>query len=265
MTHIGALGRDLLRATNFSNPNPNFQLVSVTDNSATSDYNAPEVKFERRFSHSFQALASYTFSHSIDDASTDAAANYLNTPGAFANPNIDRGDSDFDIRHAFTSGLTYQVPVPTRGALAHAVWGGWSLDAFILARSAPPVDLVGAMFKVDGTALYPRPGVVPGVPLVLYGGGYPGGKIFNKAALAARLPGAAVAISGQETATQADLGLQRAFRITEKTALRRRGEFFNVLNHPNFGSPTNSHQSAVRPLDRDAGEQSRVGRGQWRF
>jgi hypothetical protein len=46
-------------------------------------------------------------------------------------------------------------------------------------------------------------------------------------------------------ATQADLGLQRAFRITEKTALRLRGEFFNVLNHPNFGSPTNSLTSPL--------------------
>jgi Carboxypeptidase regulatory-like domain/TonB dependent receptor len=244
VTYIGALGRDLLRATNLFNPNPNFGFVSVTDNSATSDYDALQVKFERPLSQGFQALASYTFSHSIDDASTDAVANYLSTPGAFANPNIDRGDSDFDIRHAFTSGLTYQVPSPAPGTVAHAVLGGWSVDAFILARSAPPVDLVGALFEAYGTALYPRPDVVPGVPLVLYGSGYPGGKIFNSAAFIAAPPGqqgdfGRNVLRGFD-ATQADLGLQRAFRVTEKASLRLRGEFFNVLNHPNFGSPTNS-------------------------
>src|ERR1700675_607226 len=146
-------GAGFARVTNLSNPSPNFGFVSLTDNSAKSDYNALQVKFERRLSHGFQALASYTFSHSIDNASTDAVANYLNTPGTFANPNFDRGDSDFDIRHAFTSGLTYNVPSPGSGEITHAILGGWSLDGFVLARSAPPVDLVGAMFEAYGTAL----------------------------------------------------------------------------------------------------------------
>ena len=38
-------------------------------------------------------------------------------------------------------------------------------------------------------------------------------------------------------ATQADIGVQRQFRITEKLGLRFRAEFFNILNHPNFGNP----------------------------
>jgi hypothetical protein len=33
--------------------------------------------------------------------------------------------------------------------------------------------------------------------------------------------------------------LQRVFRVTEKAGLRFRGEFFNILNHPNFANPTN--------------------------
>ena len=51
-----------------------------------------------------QTLASYSFSHSIDSASTDALANYLNTPASLANPNIDRGNSDFDIGKASLPG-----------------------------------------------------------------------------------------------------------------------------------------------------------------
>jgi hypothetical protein len=249
VTYIGALGRDLLRATNLVNPNPNFEFVSVTDNSATSDYNALQVKFERRLSRGFQALASYTFSHSIDDASTDAAGNYLNTPGAFANSNIDRGDSDFDIRHAFTSGMTYQVPSPAPGTLARAALGGWSLDGFILARSAPPVDLVGALFEAYGTALFPRPDIVQGVPLVLSGSGYPGGKIFNSPAFTAAPPGQQGDFGRNVlrgfAAAQADVSLQRQFRMTEKVGLRFRAEFFNIFNHPNFGSPTNSLTSPL--------------------
>ena len=40
-------------------------------------------------------------------------------------------------------------------------------------------------------------------------------------------------------AWQADVGLQRQFHLTERVGLRFRAEFFNIFNHPNFGSPTN--------------------------
>jgi hypothetical protein len=185
-------------------------------------------------------LASYTFSHSIDGSSTDAFANYLSTPGALASSNLDRGNSDFDIRHSFTAGVTYDLPK----------WGrGWSLNALLLARSAPPVNVIGALFNTAGISLYPRPNVNPGVPLELYGSGYPGGKIFSKAALTP-------APSGQQGdfgrnvprgfgASQADIGVQRIFRFTEKLELRFRAEFFNILNHPNFGPPTNNLTSPL--------------------
>jgi hypothetical protein len=169
LTYVGAVGRDLFRVTNLVNPNANFGFVGVTDNSANSNYNAMQIKFERRLSQGLQALASYTWSHSIDIASTDAFANYLNTPSLVANPNIDRGNSDFDIRHAFTAGLTYNLPSPGWNSAAHAALGGWALDGFIFARSAPPVDLIGGLVYQDGIALYPRPDVVSGAPLELYG------------------------------------------------------------------------------------------------
>jgi hypothetical protein len=182
LTYFGAIGRDLLRVTDLFNPNPNFQSVGITDNSATSNYDALQVKFQRRLSQGLQALASYTWPHSIDFASTDASANYLNAPNSVANPNVDRGNSDFDIRHAFTAGVTYHLPSPELNEFAHAALGGWSLDSFIFARTAPPVDVLSGIVFTDGIALYPRPDVVPGVPLVLYGSQYPGGKAFNPAA-----------------------------------------------------------------------------------
>jgi hypothetical protein len=65
LTYIGANGRDLLRTTNLLSPNSDFGFVNVTDNSATSNYDALQVKFERRLSQGVQALASYTWSHSL--------------------------------------------------------------------------------------------------------------------------------------------------------------------------------------------------------
>jgi hypothetical protein len=73
-------------------------------------------------------------------------------------------------------------PLRHRTRLPTLRWAGWSLDTFVLARSAPPDNLMGAIIFAGGTALYPHPNVVPGVPLELYGAQYPGGKIFNSAA-----------------------------------------------------------------------------------
>ena len=117
------------------------------------------------------------------------------------------------------------------------------MDSFILARSAPPVNVVGGIVFADGIALYPRPNAVPGMPLVLYGSQYPGGKAFNPAAFAPP-PAGQQGDFGRNVlrgfgATQVDLALQRQFHLTERLGLSFRGEFFNIFNHPNFGSPNN--------------------------
>jgi len=248
-TYVGAIGRDLLRVTNIFDPNADFGQVNLTDNTATSDYQALQVKFQRRLSLGLQALASYTFSHSIDIASTDAFSNYLSTPSFIANPNIDRGNSDFDVRHSFTAGVTYSLPTPEWNTFAKATLGGWSVDAFVLARSAPPVNVVSAFTIAAGTILYPRPNVVPGMPLELFGSQYPGGKIFNKAAFTPA-PNGEQGDFGRNVlrgfgATQADVAFQRQFRFTERLNLRFRAEFFNIFNHPNFGPPTNTLTSPL--------------------
>ena len=84
---------------------------------------------------------------------------------------------------------------------------------------------------------------------MLYGPQYPGGKIFNKAAFTPA-PAGQQGNFGRNVlrgfgAWQADLALQRQFNMTEKVGLRFRAEFFNIFNHPNFGSPTNTLSSAL--------------------
>jgi len=244
LSYVGAAGRDQLRVTPLLNPNPDFAFLDVISNTTSSNYQALQIKLERRLRQGLQALASYTLSHSIDDASTDAYATYLNTPSFIASPPIDRGNSDFDIRHTFTAGLTYSPPTPGWNRFASSALGGWSADSFIFARTAPPVDVVAGLVIADGVDLYPRPDVVPGVPLVLYGAQYPGSKAFNPAAFTPP-PTGQQGDFGRNVlrgfgAWQADVAFQRQFHITEKVGLRFRGEFFNLFNHPNFGPPDNT-------------------------
>jgi hypothetical protein len=247
-TYIGAIGRKLLRVTQLNNVNPNFPNISYTSGTASSDYHALQLKLQRRLARGLQALGSYSFSHSIDTSSTDAFSSRLNTPASIADASIDRGNSDFDIRHAFTTGVTYDIPSLRSNRVMREVLGGWSVDAFVLARSAPPVNVVSAQINVVGVSLFPRPNLNP-APLELYGSGYPGGKVLNRAAFTAPPTGQQGNLGRNVLrgfgAAQADIGLQRQFRLTETVGLRFRAEFFNIMNHPNFGSPINLLTNAL--------------------
>jgi hypothetical protein len=192
-----------------------------------------------------QALTSYTFSHSIDTLSTEGFATYLSTPDVSGGAQLDRGNSDFDVRHSFNAGATYELPAPQAQGVAAKIIGGWSLDAFVFARSAPPVNIItGPRFAGSGVTFILRPNVNPGVPLEIEAAQYPGGKVFNSAAFTAPASGLQGNFGRNVLrgfgAVQADAGLQKTFPIDEKLELRFRAEMFNIFNHPNFGSPINS-------------------------
>jgi hypothetical protein len=66
-------------------------------------------KFERRFSRGLQVLNSYTLSHSLDNASADVFDSSVSTPGTVSPPTVDSGNSDYDGRHSFAAGVTYEA------------------------------------------------------------------------------------------------------------------------------------------------------------
>jgi hypothetical protein len=250
VSYVGAAGRRLLQTTSIFNPPSNPGIAGLfVDNTATSEYNALQVQFRRRLSRGLQFLSSYTWAHSIDDASAGSGFNGLNTlPGTSAS--VNRGSSDFDVRHTFTAGVTYDISKPHGNALTRSIVRDWSLESVILARSAPPVDLADINFFAfnSGFSANIRPDIVPGAPLYLYGAQYPGGKAFNAAALTdppvdpasgnplrqGNLPRNKLRGFG---ATQWDFALHREFPVFESLKLQFRAEVFNVLNHPNFGPP----------------------------
>jgi hypothetical protein len=253
VSYIGASGRRLLQTTNLLSPvsNPDVSEAVFIDNTAASNYNGAQVEFKRRLSSGVQALASYTFSHSIDDGSAGSfgLSSNLSVPGL---SNQNRGDSDFDIRHTFTMGLTYDLPSPHGGRFLKSLLGGWSTENLVIARSAPPVDVLDGNFDVfnSGVSAAIRPDVVLGQPLYLYGSQFPGGKEFNANAFADppvdpnTLNPLRQGTLGRNAlrgfgATQWDFAVHRDFHLRESLKLQFRAEMFNVVNHPNFGPPGN--------------------------
>jgi hypothetical protein len=250
LSYVGADGRRLIQSAYILEPNPNFSSVDLVGNTARSNYNALQLQFQRRLSHGLQALASYTWSHSIDDGSAGSYGNSSNLFVPGTNRNANRGPSDFDIRNAVSAGLTYEIPTASNGIIASALLHGWSLQSFVLSTSAPPEDIFYEFTfnpEINGAATNIRPDVVPGKPLYLYGDQYPGGKAFNPSAFTPP-----PADSSGNPLRQGDLGrntlrafdvfqwdfaLHRDFPVHERLKLQFRAEMFNVLNHPNFGPP----------------------------
>ncbi|MBK7598135.1 MAG: hypothetical protein IPJ07_06250 [Acidobacteria bacterium] len=110
ISYVGAIGRNLLLKDSLFGVNPNFTGFVIVERSvATSDYHALQAQFQRRLSRGLQALASYTWSHSLDYASDNST---INGSVLKVDPRTNRGPSDFDVRHAFNMALTYNLPAP---------------------------------------------------------------------------------------------------------------------------------------------------------
>jgi hypothetical protein len=261
VSYIGAAGRRLIQTAEIGAPNPNLYQALLVTNAGTSFYNALQLQFQRRLSHGLQVLFSYSWSHSIDTASAGSLGSGSNALSGLST-SLNRGPSDFDIRNAFSIGLTYDIAAPKGNTFARAILRGWSTENIIQARSASPVDIyygdVGQLS--NGFLTNTRPDIVAGQPFYLDGPQYPGGKAFNPAAFTSppldpvtglpvsqgNLPRNALRGFGL---TQWDFAVHREFPIRESLKLQFRAEMFNVLNHPNFGPPVGNlgSPSAINP------------------
>jgi hypothetical protein len=237
-SYVGASASRLLRTELLENPNQNFGQVFVTTNNASANYNALQLQFQRRLSRGFQALASYTWSHSIDVASNDSSANLPSLAGY--NPELDRGPSDFDVRHSFSAALTYDIPGLIKNGFGKALLNDWTIESIISARTAAPLDVFSSRNSTFGSFNL-RPDLVAGAPMYLSDPTAPGGRRINPQAFA--IPTelrqgnlGRNAIRGFPF-SQVDVALHRSFALFESVKLQFKMEVFNVFNHPNFADP----------------------------
>src|SRR5436189_2096933 len=169
----------------------------------------------------FDIIASYAWSHSIDNSSTDSGMYWA---GSQLTPDRDRASSDFDVRHLFTGGFTYETP---RAGLG--LWRGWALDGMFHARAGFPVNVLNAeQFTEIGFENVFRPDLTPGQPNWINDGSAPGGRRINGAAFRAA-PNSAQGSLGRNALSgfdmsQLDLALRREFSAGERRSLQLRIE-----------------------------------------
>jgi hypothetical protein len=247
LSYIGSSGHRLIRQERYPRANVNFPNLLINRSNAESSYNALQAQYQRRLSRVFQALASYTWSHSIDTASNDSTALPASTNINLAQ---ERAASDFDVRHSFSGALTYDIP-SCGSSVTKAIFGHWSADLVFTARSATPVDVVFSRDLGFGAFSF-RPDLVQGIPLYLDDSTVGGGRRFNNSNVTARQVGPFLVPNDLRQGTlgrnalrgfsnnQLNFGVRRRIRLTERVGAQVRAELFNIFNHPNFADPSGS-------------------------
>jgi hypothetical protein len=241
---------------------PFIGFLNFLGNESNSIYHSLQVTVTKRYSHGLYLLAGYTYGHAIDTATSNGA----NAPPNSNDYAADRGNSDFDIRHRLTASLTYDLPSKKmRGQLLE----GWQIATIVTAEGGEPITFRDTTDDISATGEFNDRWNIVGNPAAFkplhpgqrYDYFFPGS---DNAACAATATTPALLDSldfngcyqigntllvPPAFGTFGNMGrnifrgpkfvnwdgsVSKSWKINEHLKLQLRGEFFNLLNHPNF-------------------------------
>jgi hypothetical protein len=219
-------------------PNPYLSGGFFWYTEGNGSYNSLQTDFRHRMSHGLDFRANYTWSRNLDVNSALTGAQASNEAQMVLNRNSlhsDWGPSALNAGQQASFSAHYEVP------FGHGLLGGWQLNGIVSLLSGFPVTpQVGSNRSGDGDTRNPdRPSLNPA---------FTGSVVtrspnqwFNPNAFV--LPAAGTygnvgrgVIAGPGLA-DLDLSLFKNFTIAERFKVQFRSEFFNALNHANFGTP----------------------------
>jgi hypothetical protein len=232
--------------------------ILQTDDGATASYNAMLLRVEHRLSHNVSLLTNYTWSRCISDydfnGELSSDASYYQNP---LNRDAEKGDCNFDRRQVFNTSM-----VATSGGLGQGVvrgiTKGWQIAPLISLYTGQPLNITtGSDVSLTGIGL-DRPNVVPGVaslphtlddwfnPAAFAGGCTTTAYIGNPYCVPLGTFGDAAhnLVHGPGT-IQWDMSATRMFRFSERWKMEFRTDFFNIMNHANWGNPATGLTSST--------------------
>jgi hypothetical protein len=246
-----------------------FGAVTQFSTGANSHYHGLQLTAMKRMSHGLQGQVNYTWSHCLDTVSNGgflqfSAGGILSPlPGELAR---DYGPCDYDIRHNLTGQYVYQLPLKVRDHWLGYGLNGWQLSGTAFWHSGVPFSVLSTPYSANGQGIVQGSGpqfasIVPDVPLYEHHS-IPGitqaGTIqwLNPEAFVSAVDPSTGACNGGDNLQNCQFGnlgrnalrgpdfvwsdfyLTKWLPLTEHMKMRFDAQFFNVLNHPNFGLPS---------------------------
>jgi hypothetical protein len=209
------------------------------------NYNGLQTSMTRRMARGLQFTAAYTWSHTIDDSNgafstTDggSARIFVDSNG---NPllNLNRGNSDQDIRHNFVFSSLYELPFGRGKQFAgnastplDYIIGGWQWNNIVTLQTGTPIDVFYQNDAPNNHADLTGPAYVRinhTTGLATISGDFSDPGHFAPGNLGRN------ALFGPGYHSW-DTGMTKDFKVRERAKVEFRADVFNLLNHPQFAN-----------------------------
>jgi hypothetical protein len=229
-----------------------FSSIFAQDTIANSNYNSLQASLEKRFTHGLQFQAAYTWSKSIDNASS--FENILKPICDRCNRSL----SLFDARHRFVFSYLWNLPIPQFQGAKGKVLNGWVVSGITSLQTGFPIRIQSqADAELENSFDFELPGKPDLIaPFHTFDPRTHNGYGFDPTSFA--LP----AQTGTSTPLQLlgnaprtlccgpgisnfDFSVQKVTPIGETKRLEFRAEFFNIFNHAQFLNPDGNFTDGV--------------------
>jgi Carboxypeptidase regulatory-like domain/TonB dependent receptor len=238
---------------------------------AHSDYHGAQFSLTKRFSQGLQFNAAYTFSKSIDIMSSDpgstAGSGKPDVPntgfiaqGDSRNPENNKGVSDFDRTHRFSTNFVWQIPT---GGINSRLVKGWTLSGFFQVQSGTPFTVFASEPEIASASQYSsltrgsgglyrlgfgRPNINCSASEAISGYNTNNLSVINSACFSSPLGG--FGNLGRNTfrgpsQKRLDISFAKETRINERFSFEVGFDLFNVFNTLNLANPNSDLQDSV--------------------
>lgn len=216
---------------------PVFASIFSTLPVGNSSYNSLQALLSKRFSHRLQFLTSYTWSKSIDNASTfEESVNPID-------PTRSRSLSLYDARHRLVVSEYWTIPAPRVANWSRHLITGWNIAGIFTLQSGFPIRLTSTDDEeLMGSYNFETVGEPDQIaPFRRLHPQSSGGYFFDPASFVeapiGQMGNAPRTICCGPGIANLDLGLHKTFRVGEARTLEFRTEIFNLMNHTQFFNP----------------------------
>ena len=233
-------------------PFPQFNSIQGHLFDGFSNYNALQLRVQKRTSHGLSFIANYAWSKTMDAGTSSGHAAgvdlWQNANSVAAN----YGLSQLDTRNTLNGSVTYDFPFgsgrshPMHG-LVDAVAGGWRVTGFFQVHSGIPFTPTVGSADMSGSGSNRCSCGFAWFPNQIGSASVANPSIsqwFNTAAFVAPANGTFGNVRRNiligPNWRDLDLSLGKSFQLIEGTRLEIRADSFDVLNHPNFSQPNAS-------------------------
>jgi hypothetical protein len=217
---------------------PVFSSIFAQDTIANSAYNSLQGFLEKRFAHGLQFTAAYTWSKSIDQASSfEGILNPID-------PKRSRSLSAFDARHRVVLSYYWELPVPKYAGAKGQVLNGWALSGITTFQTGFPIRITTLD---DQELMYSFDFELPGEPDLVApfrtmkpqsnGNYFFDPSLFSEDNTFGRIGNSPRTICCGPHISQTDFAILKTFAISEHKRIDFRAELFNIFNHTQFFNP----------------------------